>query len=143
MITFNKHYFLLFTRLMAASVFNAARHDQPRSEREAKIDGIKAAILRDFKVLAMFVSVDEMAIYDEDMARAAKILKDGYGAWVDAYWYGATPEEVANATYALSTEDWEREIYELIIESKTAYHWFEAVEAFNYKRDYKRDLFKD
>ena len=135
MITFNKHYFNLFTRLMASSVFNAYRMDQPRSEREAKIENIRAALLRDFKVLAKFVSVEEMAIYDEDMGRAAQLLKDGYDAWIDAYWYGATPEEVANATYALSTEDWERDIYEWIVESKTAYHWFEAVEAFNYKRD--------
>ena len=135
MITFNKHYFNLFTRLMASSVFNTYRHDQPRSEREAKIEDIRATLLRDFKVLAKFVSVEEMAIYDEDMGRAAQLLKDGYGAWVDAYWYGATPEEIANATYALSTEDWERDIYEWIVESKTAYHWFEAVEAFNYKRD--------
>ena len=135
MITFNKHYFNLFTRLMASSVFNAYRHDQPRSEREAKIADIRATLLRDFKVLAKFVSVEEMAIYDEDMGRAAQLLKDGYDAWIDSYWYGATPEEIANATYALSTEDWERDIYEWIVESKTAYHWFEAVEAFNYKRN--------
>jgi hypothetical protein len=135
MITFNKHYFVLFTRLMGSSVFNAYRHDQPRSERAVKIDGLKAAILRDFKVLAKFVSVEEMEYYDEDMGRAAQLLKDGYQAWVDSYWYGATPVEIANATYTLSEEDWERDIYEWIVESKTAYHWFEAVEAFNYKRD--------
>jgi len=52
MITFNKHYFNLFTRLMASTVFNAYRHDQPRSEREAKIADIRSALLRDFKVLA-------------------------------------------------------------------------------------------
>jgi len=76
-----------------------------------------------------------MEIYDEDMSRAAALLKDGYSAWVDSYWYDATPQEVANAPYTLSEEDWERDIYEWIVESKTAYHWFEAVEAFNYKRD--------
>jgi len=139
MITFNKHYFVLFTRLMGSSVFNAYRMDQPRSERAAKIENIRAALLRDFRCLAKFVSVEEMEYYDEDMGRAAALLKDGYAAWIDAYWYGASPEEVANATYTLSTEDWERDIYEWIVESKTAYHWFEAVDAFNSSRT----LFKD
>jgi len=134
MITFNKHYFVLFSRLMGSSVFNAYRHDQPRGEREAKIADIRAAVLRDFKVLAQFVSVEEMAVYDEDMGRAAQLLKDGYAGWVDSYWYDATPEEIANAPYTLSTDDWERDIYEWIVESKTAYHWFEAVEAFNNTR---------
>jgi len=134
MITFNKHYFNLFTRLMASTVFNAYRHDQPRSERAAKIADIRASLLRDFRCLVQFVPVEEMAIYDEDLSRAAQLLKDGYDAWLEAYWYGATPEEVANATYTLSTDDWERDIYEWIVESKTAYHWFEAVEAFNWKR---------
>jgi len=134
MITFNKHYFNLFTRLMASTVFNAYRHDQPRSEREAKIADIRSALLRDFKVLAQFVSVEEMEIYDEDMSRAAALLKEGYAAWVDSYWYDATPQEVANAPYTLSTDDWERDIYEWIVESKTAYHWFEAVDAFNNTR---------
>ena len=135
MITLNRSYFNLFTRLMSSSVFNAYRQDQPRSEREAKIADIRAAVLRDFKCLVQFVSVEEIAVYDEDMGRAAQLLKDGYGPWIDAYWYGATPEEIANATYALSTGDWERDIFEWIVESKTASVWFAAVEHFNNKRN--------
>ena len=134
MTTLNKQYFTLFARLMAASVFNAYRHDQPRSERTAKIDGVKAAILRDFKCLCEFVTADEIAQYDEDLGRAAQLLKDGYTAWVDAYWMDATPEEIANATYVISTDDWEQDIYWRIMESKTSRPWFAAVDHFNDKR---------
>lgn len=134
MTTLNKQYFTLFTRLMAASVFNAYRHDQPRSERTAKIDGLKDAILRDFKCLCDLVTADEIAQYDQDLGRAAQSLKAGYTAWVDAYWYGATPEEIANATYAVSTLDWEQEMYETIVESATARSWYTAVDHFNDKR---------
>lgn len=134
MTTLNTQYFTLFTRLMAATVFNTYRHDQPRSERKAKIDGVKAAILRDFKCLCEFVTADEIAQYDEDLGRAAQLLKDGYTAWVDAYWLDATPEEIANATYVISTEDWEQDIYWRIIESKTSLPWFAAVDHFNDKR---------
>ncbi len=135
MTTLNKQYFTLFTRLMAASVFNAYRHDQPRSERKAKIDGVKAAILRDFKCLCEFVTDDEIAQYDEELGRAAQLLKDGYTAWVDAYWYGATPEEITNANYAISTDDWEQAIYWRIVESKTSRSWYTAVDHFNDKRN--------
>lgn len=135
MTTLNKQYFTLFTRLMASSVFNAYRHDQPRSERAAKIDGLQAAILRDFKCLCDLVTADEIAQYDEDLGRAAKSLKAGYSAWIDAYWYGATPEEIANATYALSTMDWEQEMYETIVESATARSWYTAVDHFNDRRN--------
>ena len=68
MTTLNKQYFTLFTRLMAASVFNAYRHDQPRSERKAKIDGVKAAILRDFKCLC---ESDNDCVSGREWCRAA------------------------------------------------------------------------
>jgi hypothetical protein len=132
-------FVLLFLRLMEATIFNGYRKDLPRKEREINAgeygSRMREQILRDFRMMCSLATVEEIAEVDRDLGIAAKMVSDGYDAWLENwYWYGATEEERADSKYPVTEESWMRAVYEKISESDTYHAWHDAVDNFNRKR---------
>jgi hypothetical protein len=129
-----------FINLAAASVFNAYRKDLSRKEREENAGPfghrLREHIVRDFRMLCSLATVEEIAEADPELGEAAKMVRGGFGAWVEQYWYGATPEERAKeeAYEPLTQERYDTHIYYQICESDTYGAWHDAVDDFNSAR---------